>query len=139
MNAKIASAALGLWMCMGLCGIASAKNCKDVTINVKNNFVHAGNTPQIEVVDLKYWDNTEAKWRNETGVPNVVINNGKTRKIDTRNFEYVGGESGVRVQVQYKYMSASSGHWSDLLNAESDAFTCDADGPNTVLVTVTGI
>ncbi|HET6181738.1 MAG TPA: hypothetical protein VFE61_32770 [Candidatus Sulfotelmatobacter sp.] len=35
--------------------------------------------------------------------------------------------------------AASSGNWSEILNSESDTFTCGADGPNAVTVVVTGI
>ncbi len=140
MKMKFVSAVVVLIMFIGLCGIASAANCKDVTVKVTNNFVHAGNKPQIKVVDFDYWDNEDAKWREEVGISNTIINNNGTPvKVATRDFEHVGGEKGVRVRVQYKYLSASSGNWSEILNAESDTFTCSADGPNTVIVVVTGI
>jgi hypothetical protein len=139
MKIKLIPVAVVLLMFTGLCGIASAANCKDVTVKVTNNFVHAGNQLQIKVVDFDYWDNEDAKWREEAGVSNTVINYGKTQKVATRDLEHVGGEKGVRVRVQYKYLSASSGNWSEILNAESDTFTCNADGPNTVIVVVTGI
>lgn len=139
MKAKVVNALAGLLVFSGLCGIASAKNCKDVTVKVKNNFVHAGNKLQIKVVDFDYWDNNDAKWREELGIPNIIINNGHTDTVATRDLEHVGGEKGVRVRVQYKYLSASSGDWSEILNAESDTFTCSADGPNTVTVVVSGI
>jgi len=139
MKAKVVNALAGLLVFSGLCGIASAKNCKDVTVKVKNNFVHAGNKLQIKVVDFDYWDNNDAKWREELGIPNIIINNGHMDTVATRDLEHVGGEKGVRVRVQYKYLSASSGDWSEILNAESDTFTCSADGPNTVTVVVSGI
>jgi hypothetical protein len=139
MKIKFVNAAVVLLMFTSWCGIASATNCKDVTVKITNNFVHAGNQLQIKVVDFDYWDNEDAKWREETGIPNTVVNYGKTQKVATRDLEHVGGEKGVRVRVQYKYLSASSGNWSELLNAESDTFTCNADGPNTVTVVVSGI
>jgi hypothetical protein len=122
------------------CGIASAKNCKDVTVMVVNNFTHAGNKLQIKVVDMDFWDNTEAKWREEFGIKNVVVApDGGVGKLGIRDFEHVGGEKGVRVRVQYKYLSGSSGDWSEILNAESGTFTCSADGPNKITVYVTGV
>jgi hypothetical protein len=138
MKAKMVAVA-GLLVFTGLCGIASAENCKDVTVKVTNNFVHGTNTPQIKVVDFDFWDNADAKWREEFGISNVVINNGKTSTVATRDLEHVGGEKGVRVRVQFKYLSAPSGGWSEILNAESDTFTCKADGPNTVTVVVSSI
>jgi hypothetical protein len=123
----------------GGCGIASATNCKDVTVKVQNKFVHAGNTPQIKVVDFDFWDNTEAKWREELGISNTIVNNGRTKVVATRDLEHVGGEKGVRIRVQYKYLSGSSGNWSETLNAESGTFTCNADGPNTVTVVVSSV
>jgi hypothetical protein len=139
MRVKVVNAVVGFLMVTGLCGIASAANCKDVMVKVTNNFVHAGNQPQIEVVDFNYWDNEDAKWREEIGISNIIINNKHTEKVATRDLEHVGGEKGVRVRVQYKYLSASSGNWSEILNAESGTFTCSADGPNTVTVVVSGI
>lgn len=140
MNARILNAVAGLLVFTSLCGIASAKNCKDVTVKVQNHFVHAGNKLQIKVVDLDYWDNNDAKWREEFGIDNQIIDYGdKAVKVATRDFEHVGGEKGVRARVQFKYLSGSSGSWSEILNAESDTFTCNADGPNSVTVEVKGI
>ena len=139
MKATKVNTATVLLVLTGLCGIASAENCKDVTVKVKNDFVHGTNKPQIKVVDFDYFDNADAKWRDEFGISNIVINNGKTKTVATRDLEHVGGEKGVRVRVQFKYLSSPSGGWSDILNAESDTFTCKADGPNTVTVTVSSI
>jgi len=140
MMARMVNAVAGVLVFSGLCGIASAKNCKDVTVTVINNFEHAGNKLQIKVVDFDYWDNTEAKWREEVGVANVIVApDGGKSKLGTRDLEYVGGEKGVRVRIQYKYLSGSSGNWSEILNAQSDTFTCQADGPNPVTVEVKGI
>jgi len=139
MKAKMINAVAALLVFTGFCGIASAKNCKDVTVKVKNDFVHASNQLQIKVVDFDFWDNSDAKWREELGIPNTIINNGHTETVATRDLEHVGGEKGVRVRVQYKYLSASSGDWSETLNAESDTFTCNADGPNTVTVVVSSV
>jgi hypothetical protein len=140
MKAKIVNAIAGVLILSGLCGIASAKNCKDVTVKVQNHFVHAGNKLQIKVVDMDFWDNNDAKWREEFGISNTIVDYGdKLVPIATRDLEHVGGEKGVRVRVQYEYLSAASGNWSEILNAESDTFTCEADGPNTVTVEVKGI
>jgi hypothetical protein len=140
MKARMANAVAGVLVFTGLCGIASAKNCKDVTVKVQNHFVHAVNKLQIKVVDFDFWDNKDAKWREEFGIDNQIIDYGdKEVKVATRDLEHVGGEKGVRVRVQYKYLSASSGNWSEILNAESDTFTCNADGPNSVTVEVKGI
>jgi hypothetical protein len=139
MKAMMINAVAGLLVFCGSCGIASAKNCKDVTVKVKNDFVHAGNKQPIKVVDFDYWDNVDAKWREEFGISNSIIDNGHVGIVATRDLEHVGGEKGVRVRVQYKYLSASSGDWSEILNAESGTFTCMADGPNAVTVVVSGV
>jgi hypothetical protein len=139
MNVKLVNAVVVFLMFIGFCGVASAEKCKDVTVKVTNNFLNAGIKHQIQVVDLDYWDPQDAKWREENGVPNVTINEDKTRKVDTRNLEYVGGQKGVIVRVQFKYFAASSNSWSEKINAESDKFTCSADGPNTVTIVVKGI
>jgi hypothetical protein len=106
-----------------------------VAIKVKNDFTHDGEAIQIKAVDFDYWDDTEGKWREENWVGNEVIDPGDLRTINTRNLEYVGGESGVVLRVQYKYMTATKG-WSEKLNAQSSSFFCKKDGPNPVTVTV---
>jgi hypothetical protein len=139
MKSIVVNAIAGLLTFTGLCVIASAENCKDVTVHVTNNFVHGTNKPQIKVVDFDYFDNRDAKWREEFGINNIVINNGRTKPVATRDLEHVGGEKGVRVRVQFKYLSAPGGGWSEILNAESDTFTCKADGPNNVTVVVSSV
>lgn len=132
----IRTAAIGFACCAAfmLPGIATAKSCKDVTIKVDNDFEHDGSPVQIKVVDFDYWDDGEGKWREEDRVGDLVIdfNNG-SRTLTTRNLEYVGGESGVIIRVQFKYMTATNG-WSETLNAQTPTFTCN--GPITKTVTV---
>lgn len=138
-NGKVLSAALFALMMTGWSGFALADRCKDVTIKVDNDFTHDGSTPPIRVVDFDYWDNTEGKWREENSVVNVVIDeNEGAKSIATRNLEYVGGESGVVIRVQYQYMTEKNS-WSERLNAQSSSFTCKKDGPNSVTVTVQGV
>jgi hypothetical protein len=135
MNRKIISTALVSLLIAACSGMASADRCKDVAIKVKNDFTHDGEAIQIKAVDFDYWDDTEGKWREENWVGNEVIDPGDLRTINTRNLEYVGGESGVVLRVQYKYMTATKG-WSEKLNAQSSSFFCKKDGPNPVTVTV---
>jgi hypothetical protein len=135
MNGKIISAVLVSLLFTGWSGIAAADRCKDVTVKAKNSFSHDGTAVQIQVVDFDYWDDTEGKWREENWVGNLVIDPTHTSTIGKRNLEYVGGESGVIVRVQYKYMTEKNG-WSEQLNAQSSSFTCKKDGPNSVTVTV---
>jgi hypothetical protein len=135
MNKMTFSVAAVSFLASLLPGIASADLCRDVEIKVKNSFTHDGTPVQINVVDFDYWDDTEGKWREENWVGNEVIDDGKTKPINTRNLEYVGGESGVAVRVQFKYMTATKG-WSEKLNARSDSFFCKKDGPNSVTVDV---
>ena len=135
MNKKICCAVFASFLIATWSGTSSAARCKDVTVKVQNDFIHDGSALQIKVVDFDYWDDTEGKWREENWVGNEVIDPGDLRTINTRNLEYVGGESGVVVRVQYKYMTAKNG-WSEKLNAKSSSFFCKKDGPNTVTVTV---
>ena len=131
---KLGAAFLALTI-TGWSGFALADRCKDVSIKVKNDFTHDGTAVQIQVVDFDYWDDTEGKWREENWVGNVVVDPTKTKTIATRNLEYVGGESGVLIRIQYKYMTAKNG-WSEQLNAQSSSFKCEKDGPNSRTVTV---
>jgi hypothetical protein len=136
MKRQIVSAVVVALAFAGWSGIASARLCKDVTIKVDNDFTHDGSPAQIQVVDFDYWDDGEGKWREENWVGNVVIDfNAGARTIATRNLEYVGGESGVILRVQYKYMTAKNG-WSEKLTAQSSPFTCVRDGPNSRTITV---
>ena len=139
MKAMMINAVAGLLVFCGTCGIASAKNCKDVTVKVKNDFVHAGNKQPIKVVDFDYWDNVDAKWREEFGISNSIIDNGHVGIAGDTRPGTCGRRKGRGCRVQYKYLSASSGDWSEILNAESGTFTCMADGPNAVTVVVSGV
>ncbi len=132
----IRNAALGLacFAASMVPGIASARSCKDVTIKVDNDFTHDGSPVQIKVVDFDYWDDGEGKWREENYVANLVINfNGGPRTVTTRNLEYVGGESGVIIRVQFKYLTAENG-WSETLDAQTSRFTCNGPITKTVIV-----
>ena len=136
MTRQIVSAVVLALAFAGWSGVASARLCKDVTIKVDNDFTHDGSPAQIQVVDFDYWDDTEGKWREENWVGNVVIDfTAGARTIATRNLEYVGGESGVIIRVQYKYMTEKNG-WSEQLTAQSSPFTCVKDGPNPRTITV---
>ena len=79
---------------------------------------------QIKLVDFDYWDNGEGKWREENFVANQIIDYGDDYTISNRNLEYVGGESGVKIRVQFKYRTTDNG-WSEDINATSASFTCN--------------
>lgn len=104
---------------LGTASVASADLCRNVDIQIHNDF-----GKQIKVVDFDYWDNTEGKWREENFVDNVVVDNGDDHVITNRDLEYVGGEFGVKIRVQFKYMTANNG-WSEEINASSASFHCD--------------
>jgi hypothetical protein len=89
---------------------------------VHNHFVHDGSAIQIKVVDYDYWDDTEGKWR-ENVFGSEVVDPNHTLNINNVTLNYVGGESGVQVRVQFKYLTASNG-WSETLDAYGDVFTC---------------
>ena len=64
----------------------------------------------------------------------MIDSNAGARTITTRNLEYVGGESGVIIRVQYKYMTAENG-WSERIHEQtSDAFKCNSPTSKTVTV-----
>jgi hypothetical protein len=104
--------------------VAFADKCKNVDIHVTNLFIHDGTQRQVKVVDFDYWDDTEGKWREENFVDNFILDYNGSDDIPDRNLEYVGGESGVQIRVQFKYMTTNNG-WSEALDAYSNVFTCN--------------
>ena len=132
MRKLIMSAIAALGVAGGMSGTAMADRCKDVHIHVDNEFQEDGQFIQIKVVDMDYWDDDEGKWREESAVPNLVADPHENIHLDERNLEYVGGQSGTVIRVQFRYMTESNG-WSEILDAESSEFTCT----DSKLVTVT--
>ena len=122
MNKMMMAAAIGMAV-LGSAGIASADLCRNVDIHIHNEFVN-GYGRQIKLVDFDYWDNTEGKWREENFVANQIIDYGDDYLITNRDLEYVGGESGVKVRIQFKYQTTDNG-WSEEINAASASFTCN--------------
>lgn len=125
-----AIAALGV---TAMAGTAMAEKCKDVDIHVDNEFQEDGQFLQIKVVDFDYWDDEKGKWREENFVGNEIWQPHEEKHMNERNLEYVGGQSGTVIRVQFKYLTANNG-WSEILHAESSEFTC-TDGRR-VTVTV---
>jgi hypothetical protein len=115
-------------------GQASADSkCSSVNIQVKNEYHDpvTGAKVDIRVTDFSYWDAEDNKWRNES-TDNKRINFGQTA-VWNKNLEYVGGETGVKIKVSFKYDQAGGG-WSTTHTQTSTAFKCTDGG--TVLVTV---
>jgi hypothetical protein len=112
---------------------AADSRCSNVSIQVKNDYRDPATNAKVDikVVDFKYWDKEDDKWRNEV-TDNKRIDTGQT-EVWNKNLEYVGGETGVKVKVYYRYDQAGGG-WSATHSALSDAFKC-TDGA-TVPVTV---
>jgi hypothetical protein len=119
----ILATALFLLPCTGYAAAGDSK-CSQVNIQVKNQYKDpaTGAKVDIKVTDFQYWDKEDNKWRGEW-TDNKTINYGQTA-VWTKNLEYVGGESGVKVKVFYKYDQAGGG-WSANHTKVSSAFTCN--------------
>lgn len=118
----------------GCAGTAAADSkCSAVNIEVTNDFHDpaTGAKVDIRVVDFEYWDAEDNKWREEW-TDNKRINFGQTA-VWNKNLEYVGGETGVKIRVHYKYDIAGGG-FSTNYTRTSSAFKC-VDG-KTVTITV---
>ena len=121
----------------GFAGQAAADSkCSAVSVQVKNEYHDpvTGAKVDIKVVDFKYWDAEDAKWRNES-TDNKRINFGQTA-VWNKNLEYVGGETGVKIKVSFRYDQAggTGTNWSTDHTQTSTAFKC-VDGA-TVAITV---
>ena len=124
----------GAALVVGFAGSAAADSmCSNVNIEVKNEYHDpvTGAKVDIKVVDFEYWDAEDAKTRAEVS-DNKRINFGQTA-VWNKNLEYVGGESGVKIKVYYKYDIAGGGFSTDYTKT-STAFKC-VDG-KTVAITV---
>ena len=119
---------------VGCAGAASADSkCSAVNIEVKNEYHDPATGAQVDirVVDFEYFDDEDNKWREEWS-DNKRINFGQTA-VWNKNLEYVGGETGVKIKVFYKY-DQSGGDFSATHTKTSTAFKC-VDGKS-VLITV---
>jgi hypothetical protein len=134
MKAVIVRFVAGLALVAGAAGTAAADSrCSDVNIQVKNDYRDpvSGARVDIKVVDFEYYDLEDIKWREEWS-DNKRINPNQT-EVWTKNLEYVGGESGVKIKVFFKY-DQSGGRWSTTHTKTSSAFTCVDGYP--ILITV---
>jgi hypothetical protein len=114
----------GLALVVGLAGPATADSkCSSVNIQITNDYRDPVNNAKVDIkiVDFKYWDKEDNKWRDEV-TDNKRINNGQTA-VWNKNLEYVGGETGVKIKVYFKYEQPGDG-WSADLTKLSDAFKC---------------
>lgn len=123
MRKLIMSTIAALSVAGGMAGTAMADRCQDVHIHVDNEFEEDGDFLQIKIVDFDYWDDDEGKWREENFVGNTIAQPHENKHLTERNLEYVGGQSGTVIRVQFQYLTAENG-WSESLNAESSEFTC---------------
>jgi hypothetical protein len=118
----------------GFAAVASADSkCSSVNIQVVNNYRDPVKNAQVDikVVDFEYFDLEDNKWREEW-TDNKRINFGQTA-VWTKNLEYVGGETGVKIKVYFQY-DQSGGNWSATYTKTSAAFKC-VDG-KAVAITV---
>ncbi len=102
---------------------AADSKCSDVNIQVTNDYRDPVNNARVDikVVDFKYWDKEDNKWRNEA-TDNKRIDPRQTA-VWNKNLAYVGGETGVKIKVYYKYSQAGGG-WSAKHSKLSSAFKC---------------
>ena len=133
---KLTASLLAAATLAGLAGTAAADSkCSDVGIEVRNQFTSPTTNTQtrIKVVDFEYWDDEDNKWRDES-TDNKIINAGQAATW-TKNLEYVGGESGVKIKVFFRWEEPGNGlngGWSDTITRTSTTFTC-VDGMNKVI------
>jgi hypothetical protein len=134
MKATIVGFCAAASLLVSAAGAAAADSkCSSVSIEVKNEYRDpvTGAQVDIKVVDFQYWDAEDNKWREEWS-DNKRINYGQTA-VWNKNLEYVGGESGVKIKVYFKYDQAG-GKWSTDHTAVSTVFQC-VDG-KTVPITI---
>ena len=110
---------------------AADAKCENVKIKVTNKYVKNGDNKDIKVVDMEYWDAEDGKWRDEATTDDQ-IGWGDSRTW-TKNLEYVGGESGVKIKLHYKYNEGGTS-WSNTLYLTSSAFQCVDNATVTVTV-----
>jgi hypothetical protein len=113
--------------------VAADAKCSAVDIQIKNEYHDpvTGARVDIKVVDFQYWDAEDAKWRNEV-TDNKRTNFGQTA-VWNKNLESVGGETGVKIKVYFKYDQAG-GPWSTDHTQTTNLFKC-TDG-TTVPITI---
>jgi hypothetical protein len=124
----------GVALVAGFAGPAAADSkCSSVNIEITNEFHDpvTGAKVDIRVVDFAYWDAEDAKVRSEV-TDNKRINFGQTAMWN-KNLEYVGGETGVKIRVSFKYDQAGGG-FSTVYTQLSSPFKC-VDG-TTVPITI---
>lgn len=133
MKSNIAVIAAGLALAIEFADTAAADSkCSKLNILVTNEFrdpIKNANV-EIKVVDFKYWDKEDNKWRNES-TDNKRILHGQTGSWK-KNLAYVGGETGVKIKVYYKY-SQPGGGWSTDYTQLSNAFKC-IDGDSVEII-----
>lgn len=113
-------------------GIAAADaKCENVKITITNQFSKNNDHKNIKIVDLDYWDAEDGKWREEvTG--NETVGYGDATSY-TKNLEYVGGETGVKVRIHFKYNEGGT-DWSGTFTRTSAAFKCVDNKPVAVTI-----
>jgi hypothetical protein len=124
MNAKLYLLSSGLVLALGVTNAAVADSkCSDVNVQVTNGYRDPVTNAKVDikVVDFKYWDKEDNKWRNEL-TDNKRIDPDQTA-VWNKNLAYVGGETGVKIKVYYKYSQAGGG-WSAEHSQLSSAFKC---------------
>src|SRR5262249_18883222 len=119
----------GVALVAGFAAQAAADDkCSSVNIQVTNKYHDpvTGAKVDIRVVDFSYVDKEDNKLRGES-TDNKRINFGQTA-VWNKNLEYVGGETGVKLKVTFKYEQAGGGFSTDH-SIFSSAFKC-VDGMN---------
>lgn len=113
-----------LALLLGFAGAAAAdSNCSNVNILVTNEYRDpvTSSKVRIKVVDLAYYDKNDTKWRQEA-TDNKIIEYGQTENWN-KGLSYVGGETGVKIKLYFKYDQAGGG-WSTDHTFLSQSFKC---------------
>ena len=114
----------GLALVTGLAEAAAADvTCSDVNIQVTNEYRDPATNAKIDitVVDFKYWDREDSRWRN--GLADKRRIDASRTETWNKSLAHVGGETGVKVKVYFKY-NRPGGRWSAIYSEFSDSFKC---------------
>lgn len=109
---------------------AADSKCQDFTIEVDNDFEVNGDPKDIKVVDLRYYDYEDSRWRPEALTDKVVSFHVEVEEWK-KNLEYVGGED---IVLELSFVVDDGGGWGPVQTIQSSRFRC-IDG-DTYRVTV---
>ncbi|MDJ0870769.1 MAG: hypothetical protein QNJ87_03270 [Gammaproteobacteria bacterium] len=118
---------------VGFTGLVQADSkCSNVNIQITNEYRDPVKKAKVDikVVDFEYWDKEDDKWRDEA-TRNKRIHPGQTETWN-KNLGKVGGQTGTKLKVHYRYRQAGS-RWSAKHTKVSSPFKC-VDGTAVAVV-----